>query len=150
MMCRLLSMTDHAALVALLANEPLVANYAMHANSVLQDGRHEVWGYDADGTLGGAVIIALGPFDAEIDSVVVADSERRNGKGHALVAQALTRAKALGKERVLLEVREGNAAAIALYRQLGFSVDGHRTDYYPALDGQGPREAACLMSYGLA
>lgn len=144
---RQLSTTDTVALAALLAAEPAVASYAVHANEVLGNAGYEVWGHFVEDVLAGTVVIALGPFDAEVDSIVVADAYRRRGVGRALMTQAVTRARMLGKEKVLLEVREGNAAAIALYQQMGFGIDGTRANYYAALKGQGPREAACLMSY---
>ena len=43
----------------------------------------------------------------------------------------------------MLEVRASNAAAIALYEQLGFQHVGRRRGYYP--DG----EDACLMNLTL-
>jgi ribosomal-protein-alanine N-acetyltransferase len=38
--------------------------------------------------------------------------------------------QAAGVEQVRLEVREGNAAAISLYRNLGFEAQGRRVRYY--------------------
>ena len=39
-----------------------------------------------------------------------------------------------------LEVRASNAAAIALYRKLGFEEAGRRKDYYPSWSGPGREE----------
>ena len=146
MRCRLLTVSEGAALEALLAAEPLVADYAAHAADVLAEGNSEVWGCEYEGALAGAIVIALGPFDAEINSLIVADAYRRRGVGQQLVTQAIARSYALGKERLLLEVRESNVAALRLYQQQGFSLDGRRAQYYPPLAGQVAREAACLMS----
>lgn len=44
---------------------------------------------------------------------------------------------------VLLEVRESNTAAIALYESSGFHELGVRRDYYPADDG---REDAIILA----
>lgn len=41
-----------------------------------------------------------------------------------------------------LEVRESNAAAIALYKSFGFTAAGIRKNYYPAENG---RENAVVM-----
>ena len=38
--------------------------------------------------------------------------------------------------RALLEVRPSNAAALGLYRRLGFEKIGVRRRYYPAHDGR--------------
>jgi ribosomal protein S18 acetylase RimI-like enzyme len=60
--------------------------------------------------------------------------------------EVLPTAVEMGGRRLLLEVRNSNNAAIALYRKFGFSDDGVRREYYPAADG---REDALLMSMQL-
>ncbi len=55
---------------------------------------------------------------------------RRRGVAARLLAAALDEAAARGLERALLEVRAGNAAAIALYRRFGFRESGRRVRYY--------------------
>lgn len=149
MICRQLAEVDAPALIALLVMEPLVAGYLAHAIEALQDAQYEIWGCYAGETLMGAIVLSVGPFDAEIDSLVVAERHRRVGLGQFLVEHALMRAQALGKERVLLEVRESNTPAIALYQRLGFNMDGRRAKYYPPLEGQTAHEAGYLMSYVL-
>ena len=52
-------------------------------------------------------------------------------------------ARRAGMERMLLEVRPSNAAAIAFYRQAGFTEIGRRRGYYPAHEG---REDAIVMA----
>jgi ribosomal-protein-alanine N-acetyltransferase len=47
-----------------------------------------------------------------------------------------------GAQTMLLEVRESNAAGIALYEQLGFRRIGMRKGYYPA---KGGREDAIML-----
>jgi ribosomal-protein-alanine N-acetyltransferase len=47
-----------------------------------------------------------------------------------LLQDCLDRAQAAGLERAWLEVRTGNAAAIALYRRFGFVEAGCRKKYY--------------------
>jgi len=54
----------------------------------------------------------------------VRKDQRRKGLGRRLLAAALERARAIGLERVELEVYASNLPAIALYRQAGFSVEG--------------------------
>jgi ribosomal protein S18 acetylase RimI-like enzyme/SAM-dependent methyltransferase len=51
---------------------------------------------------------------------------RHRGTGTRLLAAALTRAREAGIERVELEVYESNAAAIALYRKMGFREEGRK------------------------
>jgi len=47
-----------------------------------------------------------------------------------LLIAALRSAKAEGATRAFLEVRAGNAAALALYNKYGFEVAGARPRYY--------------------
>jgi len=67
---------------------------------------------------------------------------RRRGLGRALLTYLLEDAGAAGAKTMLLEVRESNAAGIALYEQLGFKRIGMRRGYYPARDG---REDAIML-----
>jgi [ribosomal protein S18]-alanine N-acetyltransferase len=73
--------------------------------------------------------------EAEIITVAVAADAR--GKGHArpLLAHHLDALSRRGVARVHLEVEEGNAPAIALYRRLGFRETGRREGYYHKADG---------------
>lgn len=59
--------------------------------------------------------------DGWIEDVFVDASVRRAGIGEALVTLAIERATARGCRRVELDTNEDNAAALALYRRLGFS-----------------------------
>lgn len=54
----------------------------------------------------------------------VVEGYRRRGIGIALIRAALAGAKAIGLERVELEVYHSNTAAIALYEKLGFHTEG--------------------------
>jgi ribosomal protein S18 acetylase RimI-like enzyme len=49
---------------------------------------------------------------------------RRQGIGKRLMLQALAAAKAFGLQRVELTVRENNKNAIALYKNVGFEIEG--------------------------
>ena len=56
---------------------------------------------------------------------------RRRGAGGALVSHAIAFAQQNRVRHVLLEVRRSNAAAIGLYRSVGFFALGVRARYYP-------------------
>lgn len=79
-----------------------------------------------------------------ISNVAVRPEYRRRGAAAALVRALTARAEALGLAFVTLEVRQGNAPAIALYSALGFLPVGLRRGYY-----EKPREDALLMTYFL-
>ncbi len=67
----------------------------------------------------------------EIINIAVESNSRRQGVGRALLAHVRERGRSLGVQRIFLEVRRSNAAAIALYSALGFILSGVRRAYYP-------------------
>ena len=103
----------------------------------------------APGALLGFAVLARLPFEAEVQAITVAPAARRQGVARALLEALIATATAWGSERVLLEVRAGNAPALALYRGLGFSEEGRRRGYYPATSASAPREDALLMGRAL-
>ena len=66
---------------------------------------------------------------------------RRQGIGSQLLAGALADGRKRGATRAMLEVRESNEAAQAMYRKFGFEVTGRRASYY-----RDNGEAALLMT----
>jgi ribosomal-protein-alanine N-acetyltransferase len=98
----------------------------------------------ADGELDAAGLATLAAGVLEIRSVAVRPRARGRGLGRALVRALLGRAREAEAERADLEVRAGNAAAIALYVSEGFVPVGRRRRYY------GDGEDALLMSLVLA
>jgi len=81
---------------------------------------------------------------AELESVVVRDSVRRQGVGRALCRALIDWCREQRARVVELEVRASNEAAQALYRGIGFTEIGQRAVYY-----QHPTEDAVLMSLRL-
>jgi ribosomal-protein-alanine N-acetyltransferase len=96
--------------------------------------------------LTGYALLARLPFDAELQAIGVLPEQRGHGIGGQLLKAVFAVAARWQSERVLLEVRESNAAAIRLYQGAGFQQDGYRRDYYPAAEGAAGRESALLMS----
>ena len=89
---------------------------------------------------------AYGSFRLVLDevhvmNVAVAPGQRRRGLARWLLAFALRKASRAGACRALLEVRAGNAEALALYESLGFRRAGVRRGYY-----RDPPEDALLLS----
>ena len=68
--------------------------------------------------------------EAEILTIVVDSARQGRGLGRILLVTQLDALAALGVTEVFLEVEAGNAAALALYRKLGFSQVGERKAYY--------------------
>ncbi len=85
---------------------------------------------EEEGKIGGyCVLIALFE-DSEVANIAVAPTLRGRGYAKAMMEAMHERAKGLGAERSLLEVRRGNAAAIALYEGFGYVKYGERARYY--------------------
>jgi ribosomal-protein-alanine N-acetyltransferase len=82
------------------------------------------------GRLQGFVLSRLAKVEAEILSIVVDKSTRRQGVGRALFAKHLDRLRDLGVRELFLEVEETNRAAIAFYDGFGFKNVGRREAYY--------------------
>jgi ribosomal-protein-alanine N-acetyltransferase len=78
----------------------------------------------------GFVLARAAGGEAEILTLAVHPAARRRGAGAALMAGALAGAAARGAAVMFLEVAAGNAAALALYRGLGFVEVGRRRRYY--------------------
>ena len=76
----------------------------------------------------------------EITNVAVKDSMRRKGIGGLLLQRLYEEAALLECEEILLEVRESNAPAIALYTREGFVKAGIRKNFY-----EQPVENAVIM-----
>ena len=108
----------------------------------LKDRQHE---FIAAVSEGGAVLGYIGMMhvldEGYISNVAVAPENRRQGIGDALILALLKICAALGLSFVTLEVRAGNAPAIALYEKHGFARVGLRKNYYDR-----PREDALLMT----
>lgn len=82
--------------------------------------------------------------EVEIVRVAVVSEHRRKGIGEMLLQKLKNISLEQGVKKLLLDVREGNLAARALYEKQGFGVDGLRKRFY-----QNPTEDAVLMSCAL-
>jgi ribosomal-protein-alanine N-acetyltransferase len=80
----------------------------------------------------------------EIENVVVAAGFLRRGIANELIRALIQRAKNEAASALLLEVRESNLAARALYENNGFREVGRRRAYY-----KDPAEDAILYTLRL-
>jgi len=115
-------------------------------------GQSNVFGFTARITnggagLGGFVLVREVAGEAEILTIAVSNHYPRQGLGWRLMLAALRETRARGGETVFLEVDEGNAAAIGLYRKLGFTKVAERKGYYS--DGRGNMSTALVMRLDL-
>ena len=110
-----------------------VVKYPFYQSFLAEEGG-QVCGY-------GCLIVLF--EDAELANIAVSPDVRGKGVGKALMESMHEKAKALGAERMLLEVRVSNASAIGLYEKYGYHRYGIREKYYA--DG----EDAYLMTKAL-
>ncbi len=94
------------------------------------------------GGLQGYAIMSLAAAEAHLLNLCVADRLRRCGCGSRLLQQLLGQARSAGTERIYLEVRPTNQAALEMYRKAGFLELGIRRNYYRSLAG---REDAMVL-----
>lgn len=68
--------------------------------------------------------------EVHVIDLAVAPEARRGGLGRALLDAVIADARTADARLLLLEVRAGNAPALALYRSAGFFEHGVRRAYY--------------------
>jgi len=83
----------------------------------------------------GLVLWRIAADEAEILTIGILPDRRRSGAGRHLLHAAMDAASAAGTRRLFLEVAIDNAAAIGLYRALGFTDQGRRRGYYRGPNG---------------
>jgi len=92
----------------------------------------------------GYVIAAVITDEAEVLNLAVAGQSRRRGFGGRLLDAGLGMIRDRGAREVFLEVRESNAAAIALYTSRGFAALSRRARYY-----RNPVEDALVLRHAI-
>ena len=88
------------------------------------------YGLEEAGVLQGYISLYQAADELEVLNLAVLPVARRQGLGERLLRTALQEAEKTGINRALLEVRTGNAPAIALYEKCGFVRVGKRPRYY--------------------
>lgn len=96
------------------------------------------------GRITGYLLAYKAADEAEIARIAVVKEFQRQGAARALLAELEAICGSDGINRILLDVRSGNAAARSLYESAGFKEDGIRQRFY-----EDPVEDAVLMSRDL-
>jgi [ribosomal protein S18]-alanine N-acetyltransferase len=85
---------------------------------------------DDGGRVVGHAVASLVADVAELQRIAVAGDRRRHGVARALLDEVVALAVRSGAERLLLEVREDNEAALGFYAAQGFVRLDRRPRYY--------------------
>lgn len=88
------------------------------------------WVAEMDGRVAAMMVGWLITDELHVATIATHPDQRRRGIGKILLLYGLRAARDEGVMRAFLEVREGNEAAIQMYRRLGFVEDGRREEYY--------------------
>lgn len=95
----------------------------------------------AEEELAGLALWQAAADEASLLKISIKESRRGQGLGACLLRECLVRLRGEGAARFFLEVRAGNAPAIALYKKCGFYIAGRRRGFY-----QSPPEDALVMN----
>lgn len=101
--------------------------FAAKVSELMDDGDSEFVLVGDDGRAQAIAVLRFrsgiwrGGLDCLVEDVFVEADSRGEGVGRALMAFAVQRARERGARRMELDVREDNAAALSLYRSIGFT-----------------------------
>jgi len=101
---------------------------------------------ESEGTVRGYAIMSVAAAEAHILNLCIDPAWQRRGLGRKLLEYLLSYSTRRAVERMFLEVRPSNAAAIGLYLNAGFEELGVRKEYYRASEG---REDAVVFVYNM-
>jgi ribosomal-protein-alanine N-acetyltransferase len=85
---------------------------------------------EADGEVVGHAVASSAGDIAELQRIAVAPDRRRQGIAASLLANVVDLARRTSADRLLLEVREDNSAALSFYADQGFVEIDRRARYY--------------------
>ncbi|MEM9058194.1 MAG: ribosomal protein S18-alanine N-acetyltransferase [Pseudomonadota bacterium] len=107
---------------------------------------------ECDGAVAGYGIMSTAAGECHILNVCLARQHQGQGLGRILVYHLIDLAEEARAQRVYLEVRPSNKAALRLYESIGFIEIGRRKGYYRAKPPAGDvfgREDALVMALPL-
>lgn len=107
---------------------------------------HPAWVLHEGDRIVGYGVLSVAADEAHVLNVCVDPDLQSRGHGRRLLRALVQLARGRSAQRLFLEVRPSNRAAIALYHDEGFNEIGRRPRYYPAHDG---REDALVMALEL-
>ncbi|MFT3790147.1 MAG: ribosomal protein S18-alanine N-acetyltransferase [Rudaea sp.] len=107
---------------------------------------YECWVLQHGAEIVGYGILSVAAGEAHLLNACIAPAHQGRGHGRHLVKRMIELARWHRVQRIFLEVRPSNRAALALYPTLGFNEIATRPNYYLAKHG---REDAIVMAMEL-
>lgn len=98
--------------------------------SAFENSSYEMLVAEEDGEIIGYGCTCTTLENCDLENVLVTEAYRKSGVGKAILNALLENAKERGAEKVFLEVRVSNSAAMRLYLSCGFKGVHARTRYY--------------------
>jgi [ribosomal protein S18]-alanine N-acetyltransferase len=141
---RRLGLQDVQSALAIQSGSPEIAQWTSADYGRAASGEMAAWVAEVNSGIAGFLIARLLVQETEILNLAVRADARRRGVGSELLAQAIDWSKIVCAERILLEVRASNTAALNFYERHGFRIVGRRPSYYTT-----PAEDALLLDLPL-
>ncbi len=107
---------------------------------------YESWTLSVAGIIVGYGVLSIAAGEAHLLNACISPAAQNRGYGRHLVGRMIEIARWHRVQRIFLEVRPSNPAALGLYASLGFNEIATRPNYYPAKNG---REDAIVMAMEL-
>uniref|UniRef100_J3N3U0 N-acetyltransferase domain-containing protein n=1 Tax=Oryza brachyantha TaxID=4533 RepID=J3N3U0_ORYBR len=120
----------HESLARTFHDELKRRNTGLIYSTPIPAGDGEDDGHDDEEGFGYAMYACATSLCASITKLAVKESRRRQGHGEALLRAAVESCRRRRVQRVSLHVDPARAAAVALYRKVGFQVDATVEGYY--------------------
>jgi ribosomal-protein-alanine N-acetyltransferase len=89
-----------------------------------------IWGAFDGEVFAGFICFWIVAGEIHLLNIAVAPEKRGMGIGTYLLARMIEAGETTSVDRIWLEVRPSNAAALAMYRRAGFVEEGRRAAYY--------------------
>jgi ribosomal-protein-alanine N-acetyltransferase len=131
---------DSEAVLAISERSPEAAQWSAESYGHAASSGQIVLLAEVGDSIAGFLVARVIRGEAEILNLAIDPPQRRKGLAKRLLIEMFAQAKQKGADRVFLEVRASNLAAISFYGNHGFCPVGKRAAYYCA-----PTEDALIM-----
>ncbi len=145
MIVRPIESRDIGTILAIQQASPEVAQWTARDYARVVESEMAGWVAEENGGVAGFLAARRAASDLEILNFAVLANARHRGLGKSLLREAVAWGKTFQAEKVFLEVRAANAAALRFYERHGFRLAGRRPRYYTA-----PAEDALLLTADIA